>query len=184
MHHAPSRAKARARGEAGFGLVELLVVMIILAILASLAISTFGGARSATRNKEAIAAATAYEAAIASWMSDHGNRKPTAAQVDSASGPLKGAGPLNLLGRPYTGGAPSGVAEGRVTVDLRNGAARCTGAPPAATKGTAFITYCPGPATDTSPGYAIRLLTRAPDVPWSKARECWRGTTANAPRCG
>lgn len=172
------RATAPAGGdrECGFGLVELLVVMVVIAILGAMAMLSLGGAKSSARVNEARAAAAAYDEAIAKFMSDNGNRPPTQ---------LRGnRGPVDLLGKPYLRALPDGVTGGRIGVSLdgRN----CETSQPSRVAGagtqTAWISYC----AEAAPGYGIRLVTRKnAGSAWNRdgAKLCWRGNTARAPRC-
>jgi type IV pilus assembly protein PilA len=47
------RARGRRSGEAGFTLIELMVVVLIIAILIAIAIPTFLGARSRAQDRVA-----------------------------------------------------------------------------------------------------------------------------------
>ena len=47
------RARGRRSGEAGFALIELMVVVLIIAILIAIAIPTFLGARSRAQDRVA-----------------------------------------------------------------------------------------------------------------------------------
>jgi prepilin-type N-terminal cleavage/methylation domain-containing protein len=60
--------------EAGFTLVELLVVMLVLALLASIAISSFFNQSDKARDANAKAAARTAETAIEAYATDHDGR--------------------------------------------------------------------------------------------------------------
>jgi prepilin-type N-terminal cleavage/methylation domain-containing protein len=60
--------------EAGFTLVELLVVMLILGVLASIAISSFFNQSDKARDANAKAAARTAETAMEAYATDHDGR--------------------------------------------------------------------------------------------------------------
>lgn len=187
--HAPepsriSRAHAQAgERESAFGLIEIIVVLVIMAILMAIGISTFSSAKSGTYAKEAQSAGAAYDSAIAKFLSDNGNRRPTNANmVPPLTG--KAMGPRSLLGKPYVT-LPDGVSGGRIGVSM-NGSSCGTSMPrgPGVATASGWVSYCPvGP----EPQYAIRVISRKElGKPWSTAnsRICWRGNTPQQPRCG
>lgn len=175
----PARPHVRTR-EPGFTVVEIVVACVIMLVLMAGAVVAFRGARSAVYGKETIAAATAYNNAIAKYAADHANTPPTAAQMirpRSAQSP----GPQSLLdpARPYLTSLPDPVQGGRVRVFMQGGSC-ATGATTAALaaplKGS--ITYCPAPAP---PGYGIRVAYETKQgQPW---KVCWMGNTPNQPAC-
>lgn len=72
-----SRPRARVRrGEAGIGLVELMVVLVIVAILMSIAYRGVEGSRSAGSRAELKAAAQRYADAVERFKADNGRRVP------------------------------------------------------------------------------------------------------------
>ncbi len=66
----------RNRREAGFSLIEILVVMIIITIMMSIVVVTFSKSRKTAEYKSAIAAANQYRDALEAFRSDHGNEFP------------------------------------------------------------------------------------------------------------
>ena len=61
----------RGRCEAGFTLVELLVVMLILAVLAAVAIPAFFSQRDKARDAEAKVEVRTAQTALEAWATDH-----------------------------------------------------------------------------------------------------------------
>ncbi|MCW2924270.1 MAG: hypothetical protein JWM98_1674 [Thermoleophilia bacterium] len=160
----PARTRSRTH-EAGFGVIELIVAMVILAILLAAIMLSFRGAKSSTYAKETKAAASAYAQAIGQYQADHANLNPTG---------LSGtAGPLNLLGKPYLRAVPDAVAGGRVSVSL------ACGAPAGGSFG--HISYC---AQGAGPAFDIKVWTRASaSEGWTPAPTCHLGNANAIPRC-
>lgn len=76
-----SEAPAQRCGQAGFTLVEILVVMLILGLLAAIAIPAFFGQRDKARDAEAKVQVRTAETAIESYATDR-NGNYTGATVD------------------------------------------------------------------------------------------------------
>jgi prepilin-type N-terminal cleavage/methylation domain-containing protein len=168
VESAPPRACTCPR-ESAFSLVELLVALAVVAILMSIAIATFGGAKSSVRGNEAKSIGTAYAQAISQFQADHANRNPTSAQMSTVDG--YSVGPTNLVGKPYMTSLPEGVGT-RVGVDMACGS-------PGGGAFTGWVSYCP---EGDGPLFGVRVNTRPKaSAPWGPA--CWLGSTANTPRC-
>lgn len=101
--------------EAGFTLIELVVVMVIVAILMAIAVPSFRGGRKATDHKALVAAAQSYREAIEAFRLDHGGRVPF--QTADWSNTV-GLGPVDdLTTKPYMrAGVPDVVASGKVAI--------------------------------------------------------------------
>jgi prepilin-type N-terminal cleavage/methylation domain-containing protein len=59
------------RGEAGFSLIELLIVMIVIAILAELSVPAYLSVRAKAQQKSALESVRAAAPGMALWFSDH-----------------------------------------------------------------------------------------------------------------
>lgn len=100
---APTRT-ARPSREDGFGLIEMIIVLVILSILMAVAIPMFRGSKQTAAKKAAITAAGAYSQALSRYSVDYAGRYPT------------GFGPAT--------GWPAGNAALKGPVDLRTGTPR------------------------------------------------------------
>ena len=90
------------RSSAGFSLVELLVVMLILSLLAAIAIPTFFGQSDKARDAAAKGAAITARTAIETYASDH-RGSYAGVTVDGLSESLQNIEPtLNGLGARLT----------------------------------------------------------------------------------
>jgi type IV pilus assembly protein PilA len=74
--------RARSNGEAGFTLVELLVVMLILGLLAAIAIPSFFNQRDKAKDSSAKEAVRTAETAMETYATDHDGSYAAAAPAD------------------------------------------------------------------------------------------------------
>ncbi|MCW2923067.1 MAG: hypothetical protein JWM98_471 [Thermoleophilia bacterium] len=105
-------------------MLELVVVMIIVAILMAIAVSSFGGAKKSSAFKAGSSAAASYAEAVEAYMADNGQVPPA---IGSAAWPSGGAdllaGPRDVMlqgpdGRPkpyLAKGVPEAVQNGTVS---------------------------------------------------------------------
>lgn len=151
--------KRRARpAEDGFGLVELMVVVLIVLVLMAIAISSFRGTKRTNQYRAAQAAASSYAEAIEAYMTDNGQRPPAmgAPEWPIGSRAQKVGGPVDQLLKAPSGGprrympraAPEAVSDGLVDL-IRPGES------PAA-RAQAWITYSVSGST-----YVLRVTARA-----------------------
>jgi prepilin-type N-terminal cleavage/methylation domain-containing protein len=140
----PARLRTLLREEHGFGLTELVIVMVIITILGAVAIPQFVGAKQTGTYNVAVADAKAYAQAISGYSQDNGNLVPAYPSTDWPDA----RGPLNTMlktadnpnGRPYLpGGAPQDITQGTTTLG--------TGATPSGT-GPNYIGMTPGPCAN------------------------------------
>lgn len=96
--------------EQGFGVVELIVGLLIVAILLAVGITYFGSSKSHARVKQVVAAAQQYADAVSRYRNDHSFMVPATISV---------GGPTNTLlptPRPYMQRLPEGVDSGYIVL--------------------------------------------------------------------
>lgn len=182
-----SRFRA-ALPERGFTLIEIMVVMLILAVLLGLVISSFRGARHTTAYRTAQSAATSYAEAIEAYMADNG-QVPPKMKVGSAAWPatprsVRIGGPRDVMMRDkryLPRAAPEAVGDG--IVDL----VPASPAMPVQAGAQAKITYSilaePGSANASVYRLHVQTLPR----PGEQTLQCvvtnGRTLPAGVPRC-
>lgn len=103
----------RPRSEAGFTLIEMLVVMVIIAIIIAMVISTFRGTKKSVIAKAAQVTAFTYQDGVEAYMADNGQRVPVPGEV---SWPNEDRGPVDPMfsNKPYLRVTPEHVVGGMV----------------------------------------------------------------------
>ena len=86
MSHAEDRA-------AGFSLIELLIVMVIVMIVGGIVFSTGRGAKQRSGETTTRSVARAYVTAIRSFADEHGSRAPRLNEFNGARGPVTTTAP-------------------------------------------------------------------------------------------
>lgn len=165
------------RSEHGFGLVEILVVMVIISILSAVVYLGFRQGKASTHKAEARTVGLAYAQAITQYQANNANHNPAPGAPAGSSTPW--GGPLNLLGKPYMKHLPEAVTTRRVLV---SGTCEPPGASSPSTQDTGFVSYCPL----TEPQYEVRVWTRPTAAdPWPAQPTCIGGSTAqtSVPAC-
>lgn len=113
--------RTRRSGDAGFTLIEVLVVMLIMVILMGLVIGKLSGSKRSTYAKSAIAAALTYGDAVDAYMADHGQRVP---KPNTSAWPALRWGPVDQMlagpaggAKPYLRTIPEHVESGLVSFE-------------------------------------------------------------------
>lgn len=121
-----NRSKVVRMSEAGFTLVELMIVVAIIGILAAIAIPNFQKYQAKARQKEAQLALSAIYTAETANMGEHGSFTGCLRQAGYV--PEGGAGAANQGDRYYATGFEIGTANNAGCRDKQNNAIACTDA--------------------------------------------------------
>jgi type IV pilus assembly protein PilA len=135
------KLRERSKGESGFTLVELLVVMLILGLLAAIAIPAFFNQRDKANDADAKATAKTAQIAMETYATDN-NGSYAAADVTK----LKAIEPTLPAAAPL---AVSGIAATTYTITVTSDTGTTFSIARAAT-GT--VTYTCGPAANQGKG--------------------------------
>ena len=121
-----SKLRERSQGEAGFTLVELLVVMLIIGLLAAIAIPAFFNQKQKANDAQAKVYARTAQTAIETYSTDNNGSYvgATPAALQNIEPTLNGANGLAVSGLSATGysvavNAPAGTS-GNVFTITRN----------------------------------------------------------------
>jgi prepilin-type N-terminal cleavage/methylation domain-containing protein len=131
------RARPPSEREAGFTLVELMVVVLIIGILVSIAIPVFNSVKARAQQRTCFGNQRSIMSAVAIWRVDSDRPYSDVAGRVDMSNPIMT--PMNLLRPPRCPTAPAPVnrdyptvAEGAYTLDTSGNVEACTlGAPTA-----------------------------------------------------
>lgn len=154
-----TRTRTNLTSEHGIGMVELLVVLLIIAVVGSVALMSVRGARASGGRAEASAAASRYADAIDRYQQEHGRKLP---MIGSPMWPSANEGPVHRLVmgtsapivRPYLRGgrAPDVMKKrGASGVTLVQATTRC----PAISATGGMLVYRVGPAGSSTCGPAL-----------------------------
>ncbi len=151
----PANAARPRRPEAGFTLIEMMVVLLIVVVLIALAVSSMRGAKRTGLFRASQAAAHSYAEAVESYMADNGQTPPVLGGPDWPAEPwtVRIGGPRDpmLQNKRYlSSAAPEAVSDGRVDLISATGAGS-TPIPEA----QATITYARTPSNYT---FTVRTL--------------------------
>jgi len=117
----------------GFTIVELLIVIVVIGILATLVIVTFTGIQQKARNSQRQTDINAVDSHVEAYYASSGNY-PTYAQLNDSTwraANLKGLDPAALVGPKggtlgHTSAAPTGDSYEYYATESANAAAECT----------------------------------------------------------
>ncbi|MBC7643815.1 MAG: prepilin-type N-terminal cleavage/methylation domain-containing protein [Thermoleophilia bacterium] len=105
--------------EAGYSLVELMIVVVVIAIVMSAAVMVFHSARSSAGASSATSVAKAYREAVEQFSTDHQGRLPRAIGTPewpvAVQGPITEPGLARKNGR-YLRSIPEAVSDGSIGV--------------------------------------------------------------------
>jgi prepilin-type N-terminal cleavage/methylation domain-containing protein len=109
IHNGPW--SARTRPSAGFTMIELMVVVVIVGILIAIAVPRFTTARHSADAKQLTAAANSYRTAVDAYRLDNGNESPSLGGPEWTNA---ADGPINVvMNKKYlVGGPPEGFGQG------------------------------------------------------------------------
>src|SRR5680860_1298496 len=79
------QSRRRYTRDSGFTIVELLIVIIVIAILATLVITAYNGVQTKAKNTKTIAAVEAWAKAISLYHADTGNWPATNSCIGDAT---------------------------------------------------------------------------------------------------
>lgn len=177
----PAIESSRSHREAGFSLIEIMVVLMVVLVLVGLALMSGRGAKKAATFRLAQAAATTYAEAIEAYMADNGQVPPAMTGVAWPATPrdVRIGGPRDLMLKASDGSpkrympraAPEAVSDGVVDL-VPNGGAPIPGARAVISYSVVGSSYQLRVRTLPAPGEATMqcVVTNAPALPQGYAR--------------
>ncbi|MCB0878233.1 MAG: type II secretion system protein [Thermoleophilia bacterium] len=178
--HSPIRVPSRAPSrDSAFTVIEIMVVLLIVAVLMSIAIVGFGGARHESRRGLVRTAAQSYAESIDAFALDHAGRVPRFGTADwpvATSGPVK-PNTVSASGSTYLGTAvPDPVAGGNVDVTATSPTGG--GVPPKSgiLGSIVYLVQPPVPPATSSTQYRIEVWMVSPEHRYEPKMSCYLGS--------
>lgn len=178
--HSPGRARARAAcNERAFTLIEIIVALLIVAVLMSIAIGGFRGARHESRKGLVRTAAQSYAEAIDAFALDHAGRVPSFGGADwpkATSGPAK-PNTVRASGATYLGTAiPDPVSAGNIDITGTSPSGGSAPASPSVLGTIAYRVQPPVAPATSSTKYRVEVWMVSPERKYEAKMSCYLGT--------
>lgn len=180
-----TRQRAACNREDGITLIEVMIVIVIVAILMSIAVPAFTTSRHTANSKLVRTTAASYREAIDAFTLDRSGRVPDTADANQWPASAIAAGPLEPVNDPRTGlprtylrGTPTSVSDGTVLVLPDAAALPPAGGPMPAGGSDGIIRYVRDRSLAPSVRYRLEVYVRTPRRKMPNVMTCWYGTSA------